>query len=396
MEIAPKQNLNLIFLFVFIILVLIFAIIAQVLTQTRAFLVNDDFFTFYLSAYMSIRGQDPYQVEQWITNHNLFGATWIPNQIYPYPLPLALLLAPLGWLSLGQASAAWMFMAQVFVLVTVLVVMSFWQIPHVTPYIFPVLVGVFLFRPTIVAIRNGQIGPYLLFIVVLVAFFWEKKKWLLGGLALAFLSLKPGIGLPIIGLLFLWLLFRRQSQGVIGVIVASLAILLVGWIYDPGWIQKFLWVGEQKLDYAFGYSPTLWGMAGALCKNNSACTVYVGAAACLLLVAVYLYWLLWKWRWVDPIIAVSSALPVAVLVTPYMWAYDQIFLILPLVLIVGRMAERKFPYLVSSTFILFVSIFSIVLVLLAMRVGHDGWSALISLLVLGLMVFLIKEPRLSY
>jgi hypothetical protein len=394
-KIAPKPNINWTFLIFLLLLVIVFAIVAQALTQTRAYLVNDDFFTFYLSGYMISRGEDPYQAEQWVNNHYLFGATWIPEQIYLYPLPLAILLSPIGLLSLSQASVAWVFFAQVLVLVTVLMVMSFWRVPRSTPYILPVLAGIFLFRPTMVAIRNGQIGPYLLIIIVLVALFWHREQWLAGGIALAFLSLKPGIGLPIIGILFLWLLARRQVQGIVGLSLALFAIMFSGWLIAPDWIQNFLWMGEQKLSYSFGYSPTIWGMAGSVCKNNDACTVYVGAGACLLLVLFYLYWLLWKSRWVDPVIAIGSALAVALLITPYMWAYDQILLIFPLVLIVGQLAERKLPYLVTSTFLIIVSIVAILLILMAMWVGHDSWSATISVLVLGLMIVLYRERRLE-
>lgn len=396
METAPATKPYQPVLLILIVFVIIFAIVAQVLAQTRGFLVNDDFFTFYLSAHMIVRGEDPYSMEQWVNYHDLFGADWIPNQIFPYPLPLAFFLAPLGWLSLSQASVVWVFFAQVLVLVTALLEISFWRVSRLTPYIFPALAGIFLFRPTLVAIRNGQIGPYLLMCIALVAYLWEKEKWLLGGIVLSFLFMKPGFGLPVIGILFLWLLARHQAQGYFGIILGVLGILLVGWFYDPGWILKFLWIGGQKLNYSLGYSPTVWGMAGAVCKHNYACTISAGATVSFFLLIFCLYLLIRKWRWADPLIAVSSVLPVVVLITPYMWAYDQLLLLPSLLLIMGQMAEKKIPYIIVSMFPLFVSVISIMFVVLAMYAGHDGWSALVSLLTMGLMIVLIKERRYSY
>jgi len=56
--------------------------------------VNSDFFTFWLGARMAWTEEDPYSSEDWLSAHDKYGVEWIPNPTYPYPLPLATLLAP--------------------------------------------------------------------------------------------------------------------------------------------------------------------------------------------------------------------------------------------------------------------------------------------------------------
>ncbi|MGA7607447.1 MAG: hypothetical protein WCA79_16135, partial [Anaerolineales bacterium] len=62
---------------------------------------NANFFFFWLAGRMMWTGQNPYNATQWLAGHDAYGATWKPNQIFPYPLPLAFLMAPLGLISLG-------------------------------------------------------------------------------------------------------------------------------------------------------------------------------------------------------------------------------------------------------------------------------------------------------
>src|SRR5215831_2991187 len=57
---------------------------------------NTDFYTFWLAARMNWTGQNPYAAADWLAASRADHVPWIPNPIFPYPLPLATLLAPVG------------------------------------------------------------------------------------------------------------------------------------------------------------------------------------------------------------------------------------------------------------------------------------------------------------
>lgn len=73
---------------------------------------NSDFFTFWLAGRLFSLGQDPYNSQAWVSGHHRFGATWIPNPTFVYPMPLSLLFAPLGLFPLYQAFIAWDVLSQ--------------------------------------------------------------------------------------------------------------------------------------------------------------------------------------------------------------------------------------------------------------------------------------------
>ncbi len=68
---------------------------------------NSDFFTFWLSGRLASQGLNPYDRQFWIAGHHQYGATWMPNETFIYPLQVSLLFIPLGLLDLFQAYILW-------------------------------------------------------------------------------------------------------------------------------------------------------------------------------------------------------------------------------------------------------------------------------------------------
>jgi hypothetical protein len=351
---------------------------------------DSDFFTFWLAARMQWTGQDPYSAEQWLAGHHQFGAGWIPNAIYPYPLPLAALQAPLGWLPLDRAYITWVSLTAVLLMMAVaLLLLRDWQ-PHLRHFVFPLLAGVALFRPAWVTLRNGQLGGLLLFVAVLAACRWEQRRWVAGGALLGLLALKPTIGFPVLGLAGLWLLARREWRAMLGVGLTGIGLVLIAQLQNPNWLARFLSVGQAKLGETFGYSPTLWGVAGSVCGHAPGCTVGLGAALAAGLVALSAWMLAARRDRLSPLEVLGLSLPTALLVMPYGWAYDQVLLVLPLTLATLALARSRAPYLVSALLFFAVDVLAIGLLLLAARTGEDTWSALVPLAAWGLMVWVAR------
>ena len=342
---------------------------------------DSDFFTFWLAGYMNWTGQDPYVSEQWLGQHHALGATWFPNPVFPYPLPLATLLAPLGLLRLDVAYIVWVAVSLVLLVVGMFVILLRRPEPRLKHYLFPVLAGLLLFRPMWVTLHDGQLGAWLLFALVISAALLEDERWFLGGLAAAVVALKPTLGLPILGLIGLWLLAARRWRGLAG-LGAGLALLLaLGLARDPHWVGEFLTVGQWKLSTGFGFSPSLWGMAGALCGHAAGCTGWLGGAlagALALGAAALLF--LFPARY-SPLPVVALSIVTGLLVTPYLWAYDQILLLLPITLVISELIQRGRIFLLNALAFLALDVVAIALLFLALQTGEDVWSGLLPLLV---------------
>ena len=85
----------------------------------------------------------------------------------------------------------------------------------------------------------------------------------------------------------------------------------------------------------------------------------------------------------------SLVIPIALLVTPYGWAYDQILLIIPIVGIIIAMIARKFPYIIPAILFLLISLLALAFVLIAMKIEYDMWSAVVALVCLILVARLL-------
>ncbi len=352
---------------------------------------DSDFFTFWLSGWMRLVGQDPYSTETWINGHKLFGATWVPNPVFPYPLAVSLLFAPLAIFSLQKAFVIWITFSLIFVMTTIFLLLSNTGNPKKLHLILPLLAGAFLFRPTIVTLTNGQIGAFLLLALGVTVLFWETGRWALGGLILPLLVLKPQLGIPVILSLGLWLIFSRNRSALFAAALSGIFIFAISTVYDSDWISILLHNGGRKLSETLGYSPTFWGVAGVLCRHNPTCTLAVGGGMVAILL-LGIGFLLYKYSSViSPMISASLATPVALLVTPYTWAYDQILLILSITAISITVLDRGCSYLLVAVFPILVSLLSLCLLLLATSFGSDVWSAIVPFVCLLSIVYLVVK-----
>jgi hypothetical protein len=338
---------------------------------------DSDFFTFWLAAHMNWTGGNPYSAEQWVGEHHHFSAVWISNAVFPYPLPLATLLAPLGLLRLDQAFIVWMALTVVLVAVAAFMLLYHSPDPRIKHYAVPVAAGLLLFRPVWVTLHDGQLGGLLLFLLALTACLWEEGRWAAGGLVIAMIALKPTLGLPILGLVTLWLLANHRWRAILSMAASAAIMLLIGLVRDARWIIEFVSFGRSKLESTFGYAPSLWGMAGAVCRHNTNCSVWLGGLLVAGVMVATAAYLLAAHARLGSLAVVSLSVAVALFITPYVWDYDQVLLILPAVFVVTCLMRQDKPYLVGALFLLATDVAAIVLLLLAIQTGEDVWSGLI-------------------
>jgi hypothetical protein len=349
---------------------------------------GSDFFSLWLAPRLLLQGQDPYNTDIWVPAHDTFGARWISDPTYLYPLPLAVLLLPFGIFRLDFAAVFWVFLSLAAVLLVSRQIIASWQPRQLLPYLLPALAGIMLFRPTFLTLLVGQMEILLVLCLAGTAWLWERGEWLKGGLLASVVVLKPQIGLPLLALTGLWLLAHRRWTGLAGMGLAALALFALGAIFDIGWVNSWFSIGQGKVSGVFGYSPTVWGISATVCRYQYPCTSLLGGVLSIVVVTAGL-WILLPRKVLPPMNAISVVIPVALLTTPYLWAYTQVMLIFPILLVMGKMYQRKLPYMLVATFPLVMAVLAFALLFVAVGLRSDVWSAavpLASLVLLGLLI----------
>jgi hypothetical protein len=358
----------------------------------RTIIEDNDFFSFWLGARMTWTGQNAYDSATWVSESYINGTQWMLNKVYLYPLPLATLMSPLGLLSLRVAYGVWIFMSMVGVTSALLLLVSLWGLPTAPLYLIPLFLGILLNRGFFTTVRNGQLGGMFLFFLALAVFFWMRGNWLAGGMAIGILLLKPSFGFSIVGLCGIWLLAQRHWSALGGIALAGFLMTGIVGLNHPAWPVEFLDIAVQKTLSVLGYSPTLWGAAHLVCGDGpAACwetlgldlSVVLGLATCMVLIV--------RRTQLRADIVVSLAICCALLVSPYLWAYDHILLILPLVVMAGRMAELKWPFLFTATWVLQMSFVSAILLMIAVARSTDEWSVILPGFCLVFLIVLFRK-----
>jgi len=353
---------------------------------------DSDFFTFWLGGRFVVSGLDPYDPALWTAAHGQYGAVWIPNPAYVYPLPLAVLMAPLGAMDLLTAYNLWVILSALMLLAACWIIFGRPSLRSDMPYLIPWLAGALLFRPAIVTLRNGQFGGFLLLVLVGGTALAARRRDGWAGVVFGLLSLKPALGLPILGLVAVWMLSRRRWRFIAGLLTSLILLFLLGWLYDPHWVSRLAGSGSPKLVFNVGYFPTAWGLGTALCAGRGTCAWWAGAGlsgAALLAFGAAVYV---KRSSLETWGAASLVVPVALFASPYVGAYDLLLLLLPIGVSLRCLRVRGTPYLIVASLPIWIDLASLILVLVAARVGLDLWSATLDLLTLTLVWWALELP----
>ncbi len=193
--------------FLFFVGILFFALalfVVHTMTDPRV----SDFFTFWLAGRLTLQGQDVYSQSLWLAAHHDYGSTWMPNPIFPYPIPLALFLVPLGLFPLRSAFLIWTLTAEILSTVSAFLLTESLKDKAFLRIV--LIFTIFLFRPVLVSLFSGQLAPFFFFILSIAVFLWEREKWFWGGIVISLLNLKPSYGALILILAGVWLFSRRQ------------------------------------------------------------------------------------------------------------------------------------------------------------------------------------------
>jgi hypothetical protein len=351
---------------------------------------NSNFFFFWLAGHMIWARQNPYDPVQWLAGHAAYGVTWRPNRIFPYPLPLALVLAPLGLLGLAQAYLAWQIFTQLAVCTAIWILLGHWEGAAHRRLLAPLAVAMLFFGPVYLNLNVGSDGALALIFSLAALRLLERDRGLWAGAVLSLTILKPPQGLTLLLLAVVWFALRRHWKAILGIVAGGVALLAVGLIQDPHWVSKFLTAGQAVMDRTQGVQSNVWAFAYLACGEAQPCASVLGGLLALLGLAGTSYYL-WAGRarlsdWE----ALCVIIPVAFTTTIYLWSYDQFPYIIAIVWIIGTLVERTHTYVFAFLFLILLDLASLLAMALLAGTGRDLWSLANTFMVLGASLWLLR------
>lgn len=355
--------------------------------------LNSNFFFFWLSGRMMWTGENPYDQTQWLAGHDAFGATWKPNKIFPYPLPLAFFMTPLGLLTLGQAYITWQIVSQIIAAITVYSLLNYWGNQAQRLLFVPVMLFLSFFGPLYLTLQIGSVGAFVLLAILLAILLLERDKSLLAGMVLSLTILKPPQGAAILLLAGIWFLARRDWKAIAGVAAGGFLLTLIGIARDPLWLIKFRGASEAVLDRTLGVQSNIYSFAYLTCNRSLPCMWILGTLGTLLMLGFGAYYL-WRNRarltaWQ----AFNIIIPLGFVSTIYLWSYDQLPYVIPITWIAGTLVERTRSYLPTFIFLILLDALAFIALAAQAYTRKDLLSIMTTLLTLGMTLWLLRAKR---
>lgn len=197
------------------------------------------------------------------------------------------------------------------------------------------------FLPVIGALAVGQYGFPALLGTSLLIYSLRKENILLTTLGAVLLTFKPHIGGLILLSVLGWLIVGRSNYGqraMRSIVITGIVMGVVSLIADPLWFinyPKMLlgYQGEGNVSSCSECSSvpvwmSRWLFDGSLRKAAIIALV-------LLIALMVLFWLIRKSLIKSPDVLVTSALLITLLVSPYLYNYDFILLLVPFAVLVN-------------------------------------------------------------
>ena len=202
------------------------------------------------------------------------------------------------------------------------------------------------------------------------------------------IEFEPG---PFIFKQTVWFLARRDWKAIFGMAIGGVSLIMIGLIQDPLWIDKFRGASAAVMDRTQGIQSNVWAFAYLICKGAAPCSTLLGGTLALILLGLGGFFL-WQqaarvkvtaWE------AFNVILPIAFVSTIYLWAYDQLVYIIPIVWIVGTLVERTKSYVYAFLFLITLDMFSLYALSQHASTSKDLWSLGTTIIVLGMVMGLL-------
>ncbi len=343
---------------------------------------SSNFFVFWLSGKLLLEGSSPYDAKSWAEGHSTYSVITPKEPTFLYPLPLAVLLTPLGLLSVEQAYFLWQWISQLSIALVVFFLLRRWNSPTHNRLLVPVIFFLTFFGPIYLTLQIGSLGPLTLLAIFGALYFLDKDRLFAAGVLLSLTMLKPSQGVTLLFLLGLVFLIRRQWNVIWGIATGGLLLLVIGLIVDANWISVFRQSSAAAFDRRLGVQSNVWSFSYLACNGDTTCYTIMGIVGMLLLLSITVYFLWRQHHKMTNWQIFNVTIPIAFISTLYLWAYDQILYILPIIWILGALVEKNRSYLFAILFLILLDAVSFFALIQQALTEKDLWSLGTTILVL--------------
>ena len=321
----------------FLLIIVIFAVAIYV---PNTLPVGSDFSALYYADFALVNGVHVYD----IPNMEALALSTVnppPDRFFmprfPYPPWYMLSTFYLGLMSIQSAGALWFELNLVMLFLSVWFLTDGWN-GRLRLVSFALAL---FFLPVLGALSVGQYDFPALLGTSLLIYSLRKENVPLTTLGAILLTFKPHIGALILLSVLGWLIVGKSNFGrsaMRSIVVSGIGLSVISLVADPLWF--------------INYPKMLLGYQGegnvSSCSECSSVPVWLSRwlfdgslkqaaiiAVILLIVLIILFWLIRKSLTKSPELLVTSALLVTLLVSPYLYNYDFILLLVPFAILVN-------------------------------------------------------------
>lgn len=352
-----------------------------------------NFFDIWLSGRLLTDGGSPYDPGDWLRGHELYGPASLREPIFLYPLPLAVFLIPLGLFTIDQAYLGWQILSQALIALVVLLLLHKWRQKEHALLFVPVMLFLLFFGPIYLTLQIGSIGPWTLLFLFAAMILLEKDYYFAAGILLSFTLLKPPQGLSLLFLIGIWLWARKDWKTVLGVVLGGIMLWAIGVSTDLNWVSEFLKSGQAAFDRRLGFQSNIWSLSYLLCNKSLSCSFVLGAVLAIMIFGATGYYLCRNHAKLTIWQSFNIMIPIAFVTTVYLWGYDQILYVIPIVWVIGTLVERTKSYVHAFIFLIVLDLFSLYALVQLARTNLDLWSLGTTIIVLGMILGLYSSGQ---
>ena len=272
---------------------------------------------------------------------------------YPYPPWTALSGFYLGFLPVFWAANAWMLLNIAMLEASVFLLSAGWKPAD------RIALGLaaLIFIPALGLIVVGQYSAPVLLGAALFCYAARREQAGLAATGLLLTTFKPHIGLFLLPVCFLWLVFQRTPfarKAMWWALGGAGALAALGFIADPAWPQDYL---RSLLSFSAIPGVANRDLSASLpvllVKLLAGQSIAVWAACLGGGLAVLLLLLFWRFGIFKNIEAlVAGVILLTLLCSPYLFNYDYVLLLLPLIYLATKVRGLVARLLLAVTYLL--------------------------------------------
>ena len=329
---------NLLFLLSFFLLAIV--ILAVALYVPNSLPVNSDFSAIYNSDLALVNRVPIYdlpKVEALAAQRSSISPEKFFLARFPYPPWYALSTFYLGLLPANAAATLWFELNLVMLFLSIWLLTDRWS-GRLRLITFPLAL---FFLPVLGALSVGQYDFPVLLGIALLIYSLRKENVALTTLGAVLLTFKPHIGALILLSVLGWLVGSRSNFGrrvTRSIVIAGVILFIVGFIADPAWIISY---PKMLLSYQNEGNVTACSECASLPVwlsrwfFDGSLAMAARIAVALLIILVAIFFSIRRALLKSSTILLTSALLITLLVSPYLYNYDFILLLVPFAMLVN-------------------------------------------------------------